>query len=416
VRVTHCRPPIVDVFSTRCPHDLEPNRLSRAFDEARKSGRPILDLTQSNPTRAHLSYPDDLMRGLSHPSALIYEPAPFGTLEARRAVASDYARRGLTVPVEHVVLTASSSESYSQLFKLLADPGDDVLVPRPSYPLFDHLARLEGVRARAYDLEYHGRWSVDVAGMERALTSGTRAILAVSPNNPTGSFVRSNELDEIAAVASRGGLAVIVDEVFADYEIEPGAGAAAARPSDRTDVLTFSLGGLSKSVGLPQVKLGWIAASGPADVVTRALERLELICDTYLSVSTPIQGAAASLLDKGAVVRSAIVDRIRANHRSLVDRVALAPSCEALRTEGGWYAIVRVPAIRSEEETAVELARQHGVLVYPGHFFDFHAEAFFVLSLLPEPEVFVEGINRLLQVATGGESPSGGSRREGQHE
>jgi alanine-synthesizing transaminase len=388
------------VFSSRCPQDLEPNRLSCAFDEARRSGPRILDLTQSNPTQVDLPYAMDLLADLSSPSALLYRPSPFGAGDARAAVAADYARRGLRVPADRIVLTASSSESYSQLFKLLADPGDDVLVPRPSYPLFDHLARLEGIRTRSYDLDYHGRWSVDLASLERALTPRSRAILAVSPNNPTGSFVRAEELDRMAAVAQSHGLAILVDEVFADYVLDSAAAARAGHAVDRGDVLTFSLGGLSKSVGLPQIKLGWIVVSGPADPVERALDRLELICDTYLSVSTPAQVAVASLLRRGAGVRSAILQRVAANHRQFVERVGQVPSCQALSVEGGWYGVIRVPAVKSEEEFALALALEDGVLAYPGYFFDFPREAFLVVSLLTPEAEFAEGVDRILRAAT----------------
>ncbi len=398
------------MFSSRCPQDLEANNLSRAFDEARRSGRRVIDLTQSNPTRAGLPYAADLLADLSSPAALVYRPSPFGAGAARAAVAADYARRGRRVPADRIVLTASSSESYAQLFKLLADPGDDVLVPRPSYPLFDHLARLEGIRTRSYELDYDGHWSVDLADLERALTPRSRAILVVSPNNPTGSFVRAGELDRMAAIAQSRGLAIVADEVFADYVLDPAAAAAAGHAVDRTDVLTFSLGGLSKSVGLPQVKLGWIAVAGPVDPVERALARLELVCDTYLSVSTPAQVAAASLLRRGAGVRDAISRRVAANYRQLVERVSQVPSCQALDVEGGWYGVLRVPAVRSEEGLAIALAREHGVLVYPGYFFDFPREAFLVVSLLaPEPE-FGEGIDWILQAATRDPEPAAPTR------
>jgi alanine-synthesizing transaminase len=224
---------------------------------------------------------------------LWYAPQPFGAIDARLAVAREYARQGLTVSPEHVVLTASTSDSYSLLFKLLADQGDEVLVPRPSYPLFDHLTRLDLVVPRAYDLEYHGAWSVDFVSLERAWTPRTRAVLVVSPNNPTGSFLKAAECDRLAAMCADRGVAIIADEVFADYELEEGAAAAAGRPIGRDAALSFSLGGLSKSVGLPQVKLGWIVLAGPAPLVAAALERLELICDTYLAVSNP--GAAGGI-------------------------------------------------------------------------------------------------------------------------
>ena len=231
-------------------------------------------------------------------------------IEARRAVAADYARRGIGVDAERIVLTASTSEAYSLLFKLLAAPGDDVLVPRPSYPLFELLTTLDGLAARPYDLEYHGIWSIDLASIERAVGPRTRALLVVNPNNPTGSFVSRVEIDRLAAICGPRGIALIVDEVFADYELDADEAADRARVLTRNDVLVFGLGGLSKSIGLPQLKLGWIAVAGPDRIVAEAIGRLELMCDTYLSVSTPVQLAAAELLDRGAAVRSQIAARV----------------------------------------------------------------------------------------------------------
>ncbi len=385
------------MFSSRLPPSVDSNRLTRALAGARRAGRPVLDLTQSNPTQAGLAYPPDLLASLAGARSLRYDPEPLGLREAREAVAADYARQGLSVSPDRIVLTASSSDSYSELFKLLADPGDEILVPRPSYPLFEHLARLDGVMVRPYDLEYHGRWSVDVGGLARRFTARTRALLVVSPNNPTGSFIKADELDRIAALAAAHDAAIVADEVFVDYELEAGARAAAGRPLGRTDVVTFALGGLSKSVGLPQLKLGWIAVGGPPGPVRAALDRLEFINDTYLSASTPVQLAASTLLSRGTSVRTAIHARILANHGALVERASAAPSCGTLHVEGGWYAVVQVPRIRSEEEIVLDLLESDGVLVHPGYFFDFAGEAFLVVSLLAREAVFAEGIERLLR-------------------
>src|SRR5262249_26143988 len=238
-------------------------------------------LTLSNPTRAGFDYPGDLLEPLANSRGLTYEPRPFGLMDARHAVASDYQRRGASVAADRIVLTASTSEAYSLLFKLLTDAGDEVLVPRPSYPLFDHLTQLDGVIACPYDLEYHDGWSIDIAGLEQSLSDRTRAVLLVTPNNPTGSFVSRHEFKRLSAICAEREIAVIADEVFADYQVRPGACVDAARTLDTRDGLVFSLGGLSKSVGLPQVKLGWIALAGHDDLVGASLDRLELICDTY---------------------------------------------------------------------------------------------------------------------------------------
>jgi hypothetical protein len=385
------------MFSSRTPGDLTPNRLADALTAARAGGRTFFDLTESNPTRAGFEYPGDLLRLLADSHSLTYVPAPFGLLDARAAIARDFARRGLTVTPERIALTASTSEAYGCLFKLLADAGDEVLVPRPSYPLFDHLARLELVTARPYDLDPDAGWRIDFDSLEQALTPRTRAVLLVSPNNPTGSFVEAGELDRLAGLCAPRGLALVADEVFADYELTPGARAAAGRVVDNRDVLAFSLGGLSKTVGLPQVKLAWIAAGGPAGLVEEALERLELVCDTYLSVSTPVQVAAADLLDRGAGVREQIAGRVAANYRRLRARVPTVPACRALASGGGWYAVLQVPSLESEDALVVDLLQTDGVLAHPGYFFDFPRESYLVVSLLCAEAQFAEGIDRLLR-------------------
>jgi aspartate/methionine/tyrosine aminotransferase len=249
----------------------------------------------------------------------------------------------------------------------------------------------------AYDLEHHGRWSIDFESLEDALGPRTRAVLIVSPNNPTGSFVSRGDLDRLAAVCAEQRIAVIADEVFADYELEPGAVLRAGRAAARDDALTFALGGLSKSVGLPQVKLGWIVVGGPDHLADAALARLELVCDTYLSVSTPAQLAAAELLERGTAVREQIAARVRANHRQLAALVADVPSCRLLHAEGGWYGVVQVPSLDSEEELVLTLLRDRGVLAHPGYFFDFARESFLIVSLLPPEPVFRDGVNRVLR-------------------
>ncbi|RPJ70675.1 MAG: pyridoxal phosphate-dependent aminotransferase [Acidobacteria bacterium] len=389
------------MFSTRIPTNLEPNQLTQALAELRARRQPILDLTETNPTRAGLEYPPDLLAPLADPRSLAYEPDPFGLRSAREAVAGSGLPPGVQVHPAHIVLTASTSEAYSFLFKLLCEPGDEVLVPAPSYPLFDQLTRLDGVGVRSYPLEYHGVWSADTAELERSITARTRAVLVVSPNNPTGSVLGRAELEALCKICGRHGLALVGDEVFADYPLEP-------RP-DRTtvlaqaEVLAFALGGLSKSVGLPQLKLAWIAAAGPRALLEAALARLELIGDAYLSVGTPVQQAAGPLLAAGARVRRLIQDRLVANLETLRAAAAHTP-CSVLRVEGGWSAVVRVPATRSEEQLVLELLEHDGVLAHPGYFFDFPREAYVIVSLLPRPSVFADGIGRLL--ARAGASPA----------
>ncbi len=390
------------MFSSRVPARLETNALARALARARGAGRTPIDLTLTNPTRAGIVYPPDQLRALAMPDAAVYTPDAFGLRSAREAVAGDYARRGLQIDWRRIVLTASTSEAYSLLFKLLCAPsGDAVLVPTPSYPLFEHLTDLDGVRSIPYRLEYHGRWSLDTASLDDDWDPPVRAVLAVSPNNPTGSVLTAAELSSLDLRAAARDAAVILDEVFADYPLEATSTPIVNAAEDAPSALTFRLGGLSKSAGLPQVKLGWIAVGGPAPLVDAALERLELICDTYLSVSTPAQMAAGELIASGASVRAQILDRVRTNYAWLRRLAAPHPAIEVLHAEAGWSAVLRIPARRSEEETVVELVEQDGVVVHPGFFFDFPREAYLVVSLLPDPAAFGDGVGRMLERVDG---------------
>ena len=398
------------MFSTRVPRELTPNRLSTAVQARLTEGRPLIDLTATNPTTVGIEYPREILLALGGMGGLVYRPEPFGLQSARQAVANDCGRRGISVAADRVVLTASTSEAYSILFKLLCAPaGDDVLVPVPSYPLFDHLTRLDGVVSHAYRLESPGRWELDESSVDGAWTHATRAVLAVSPNNPTGSILSDHELHALARRCAERNAALIIDEVFADYVFEGvDAGptfagrASVGRPRPPSPIphppsLTFRLGGLSKSVGLPQLKLGWIVVDGPDDLVRDALDRLELICDTYLSVSTPVQVAAPALLEEGTVVRERIQRRTRLNMEMLRRMVASNPSVEMLRADGGWSAVLRVPSREPEEELVLSLLEDRDTLVHPGFFFDFPHESFVVVSLLPEPAVFADGTGRVLE-------------------
>jgi alanine-synthesizing transaminase len=374
------------MFSSRLRQAAGRNRLAVALERRRAAGLPIVDLTLSNPTRAGLAYPNGLLAAMVDDRALRYDPEPFGLLSARRAVSDDFARRGLSVPAGRIVLTASTSEAYSLLFKLLCNPGDAVLAPRPSYPLVEHLTDLDGVALEHYRLGFHGRWEIDLQDLrDKAVAARIRAIIMISPNNPTGSVVTDAELVAMAEIARDNDLALISDEVFTDYPISGTQPASALR---QQTALTFTLGGLSKSVGLPQVKLGWITVGGPAALVAEALERLETICDAYLSVSTPVQIAAPDLLNAGAAIRTQIHERVRGNWAQLTALASTNPACSLLPAEAGWYAVVQVPAIASEDTIVLDLLEHTGVLVHPGYFFDFEREAFLVISLLPEPGVF----------------------------
>ena len=384
------------MFSSRVPGALEPNRLTQTVRRIRAAGVPLVDLTVTNPTAAGIEYPPTILDALADRRSLRYEPAALGLIETRQAVARDYERLGIKVAPDRVVLTASTSEAYSLLFKLLCAPhGDAVMLPIPSYPLFEHLTGLDGVRPIQYRLDFHGRWAIDLDTLDDGWTDTVRGILAVSPNNPTGSILTASELQGLVDRCASRNAALIIDEVFIDYPISSDVMVAAVPKG----CLTFRLGGLSKSAGLPQVKLGWIVVDGPEVLVRSALDRLELICDTYLSVSTPVQHAAAALLTAGAEIRGRVLDRIRTNERVLRHSSAAYPSIEVLPCEAGWSAVLRVPSTRSEEDLAIDLLETAGVVVHPGFFFDFAHEAFLVVSLLPETDVFAEGVRRVMEIA-----------------
>lgn len=376
------------MFSSRLDWAQKPNSVARALSERLRSGAEILDLTESNPTRARLPYEHDGIVDAFHNAGLLnYRPDPRGLQSAREAVSAYYADRALTVPVDRILLTASTSEAYSFLFHLLADPGDEILTPRPSYPLFEYLANLASVKLRQYPLRYDGTWHIDFDSLERSLTARTRAIVVVNPNNPTGSFVKPDELERLDELAARRGIAILSDEVFSDYAFGPSTTCIGKRRA-----LTFTMSGLSKIAALPQMKLGWIVAGGPG--ATEALDALELIADTFLSVGTPVQVALPKLLALSQPVRDAI--RTRTARQLAETRAALAGSAgTVLHTEGGWYVVIRVPRTRTEEQWILTLLNEAGVLVQPGYFFDFESEAYLVVSLLTQPDTFTEGLQRL---------------------
>jgi aspartate/methionine/tyrosine aminotransferase len=365
------------VFSSRLDWNVQTNRLSALL----KSKQRVLDLTESNPTRAGLEYPrQKILDALVDARALRYDPDPRGLLSAREAVAKYYG----DVPASRILLTASTSEAYGYLFKLLCDPGDEILSPRPSYPLFEFLAGLESVRVVQYPLRYDGVWHIDFHALERAITPRTRAIVVVNPNNPTGSFLKREERSRL----ERFGIPILSDEVFSDYAFSPDSSRVRSL-TERAEALTFSMSGLSKIAALPQMKLGWIVASGPGHEA--ALDRLELIADTYLSVATPVQIALPRLLEASVAIRAKIAKRTQ-------DNLALLKSVACpMHVEGGWYAVLQVPRTKSEEEWAIQLLDRRDVLVQPGFYFDFESEAFLVLSLLTPPDIFAEGLRLLLE-------------------
>jgi alanine-synthesizing transaminase len=383
------------MFSSRTDWLLAPNRLTRQLEERRRQGLPILDLTESNPTRCGFAPDLEILQSFQDPRSLIYEPDPRGLLGARQAVCEYYAASGVSVIPEQVFLTTSTSEAYTYAFRLLADPGDHVLAPQPSYPLFDFLAGINDLEVVSYSLRYNSEWRMDLDAVRDCWAAGAKAMIVVHPNNPTGSYVKPRELDFAIQCCWQNGGALIADEVFADYALEAGTDRVPSH-AGVSEVLTFTLSGLSKISALPQMKLGWMVVSGPDKELKTALERLEVIADTYLSVSAPIAHALPALLELRKKVQPGIMQRLKSNLCWLDQQAARCPEVLRLKTEGGWYAVLKVPKAVRDEDWAVELLTREGVLVHPGHFYDFSDDEHLVLSLLTEERVFREGTGRIL--------------------
>ena len=418
-------------FSARTAWDLAETRLARALRERRAAGLPIFDLTASNPTQCGFAYDDaGILAALTDREALVYDPDPHGMRRAREAVCRYYAERGARVDAEQVFLTTSTSEAYSWLFRLLCDAGDEVLIAQPSYPLFDFLAQIEDVRLRPYPLFYDHGWQIDLAGLRERITLKTKAIALVHPNNPTGHFTRDAERRELESLCAEHGLALIVDEVFLDYAM-PGqdgrsfaAGDSCAegerwdrKAGERGDeirrfatgkhlALTFVLSGVSKIAALPQMKAAWIVAFGPAAAgpereLSEALARLEVVADTFLSMNAPVQCALPAWLAGCGAMQEQIRARTRENLRKL-DQILLRNSAVTrLEVEAGWYAVLRVPALGSDEDLAVRLVEERGVSVHPGYFFGFAGDGWLVVSLLTPEGEFRMGVEKICSLFGG---------------
>jgi aspartate/methionine/tyrosine aminotransferase len=386
---------MVSMFSRRTDWKLTPNRFTLAAQEVRASGKEILDLTVSNPTRAGIEYDGAaILDSLRNLKSLDYDPQPKGLLSAREAVAEYYRERGEHVDTGRVVLTTSTSEGYSYVFRLLANPGDEVLVPKPSYPLFDFLAELQDVRLVGYPLLYDHGWQIDWPSLEEAVNENTRAVVVVHPNNPTGSYVSAAERERLNELCREYGLALIVDEVFLDYALD---GSLRESFVANDAALTFTLSGVSKISALPQMKLAWIAVSGSPGDIDAAMQRLEVIADTYLSLNAPVQLAAGTLLEQRKKIQPQLMQRARENLAELDRQLERQKSSARLQVEGGWYAVLRVPATQSDEDLAIALLRDTGTMVHPGHFYDFPRDGYLVISLIAREEEFREGMSRVLK-------------------
>jgi hypothetical protein len=386
------------LYSRRLPGSISPNVFTRLIEERRRTGAPLLDLASSNPTDVLPGYPHaQIANACASIPDWSYQPHPFGSDEARNEIASLYRERGIHLTLDQIALTASTSEAYGCLFKLLCDPDDEVLVPVPSYPLFEYLAALECVRTVPYRLVYDGAWFIDFADLRKRLSSRSRAVVVVNPNNPTGSFLKTFEVDTLLDIARERGMPVISDEVFVDYRFANET-VCVSKLAGTESALAFSLNGLSKMAAMPQMKLGWIVISGPAKERDTARGRLELVLDTYLSVSMPVQAALRNLLRIGAQNRRNLNLRIERNLSTLRTVLADRP-VHVLHCEGGWSAILRLPNTQSEEMWISQLLEKENVIVQPGYFFDMPSEPYVVVSLITPESVFEEGVSRIVRLA-----------------
>jgi aspartate/methionine/tyrosine aminotransferase len=384
------------MFSERTNWQLESNRLGEALAKHRQSGQPILDLTASNPTTCGFRYHSgSLLRALSDPKAIVYDPDPRGLPVARRAIVDYYGSHQVQLSTEDLILTTSTSEAYSFVFRLLCNPGDEILIPEPSYPLFAYLAQIQDVKLVPYALIYDHGWQIDFHGLQNSITDRTRAVIVVHPNNPTGHFTAPAEISELNRICAGRGLAVIADEVFLDFAISQPAPQSFAATRE---ALTFTMSGVSKICGLPQMKLAWLVASGPQNLKASSLERLEIIADTYLSMNAPAQYALPTFLDQRAEFQSQVRARVQKNLAALDRRLTEQKSCARLDVQAGWYAVLRIPATRSDEDLALLLLETKGVYAHPGHFYDFPTDGFLVVSLITPEEDFAEGIEQLLSM------------------
>ena len=387
------------MFARRTNWNLSTNRYSLALENARHSGRRLLDLTASNPTTVGLHFERErILRALQHSQALEYEPASKGILAAREAVAAYYAERGITLSPEQIILTVSTSEAYSYCFRLLCDPGDEVLVPSPSYPLFEFLADIQDVKLVPYELVYDHGWQIEFESLRHSITPRSRAIMVVHPNNPTGHFTRGWELARLNALCREHELALVADEVFLDYGLTSHTPLSFAA---NQSALSFTLSGLSKICALPQIKVAWIAVSGPSELLQTALDRLEVIADTYLSPNAPVQWAIPELLQTRQPIQLQLRERSLRNLRELDAQLANVSMTTRLALDAGWYAVLRTSAARSDEDVAIALLEQEDVLIHPGHFFDFPGAGYLVASLIAPEEEFREGIARVLRALDG---------------
>jgi alanine-synthesizing transaminase len=386
-----------EVFADRTNWNLKANPLSEALARHRAAAKPLLDLSASNPTDCGFAYDSRaILEALANPASLKYDPDPRGLLGARQAVAAYYAARSAEVAADSIILTTSTSEAYSFVFRTLCNPGDEILIPEPSYPLFAFLADIQDVKLVRYPLDYDYGWQINFHALQQGITPRTRAVIVVHPNNPTGHFTKPGDLEKLNEICSARNLAIIADEVFLDFAIQ--GDHAPFTFAQNAAALTFSMSGLSKISGLPQIKAAWLVTSGPEQLKTQALARMEIIADTYLSMNAPVQSAIPALVAQRHSFQTQLRARVRKNLAELDRELATQKYCARLAVEAGWYAVLRVPATRSDEELAIELLTRKNVYVHPGHFYDFPSDGFLVVSLITREEEFAKGLKLLVEM------------------
>jgi alanine-synthesizing transaminase len=393
------------MFAKRTRWEMQTNRLTRALAAQRAAGVPVLDLAESNPTKCGFAYDSAaILRALCNPAALTYHPDPHGLLAAREAVAKYYAARAVRISCDDIFLTASTSEAYTYALRLLCDPGDSILIPTPSYPLFDYLAGIQDVELARYPLFYDHGWQIDFHALESAITDRTRAIVVVHPNNPTGHYCKPEEMRKLSEICAARGLALIADEVFFDFTFlsKTAVEVQVQTFAGESPALTLALNGLSKSCGLPQMKVAWMCVGGPEELRRSAVERLEVIADTYLSLGTPAQLAVPTLLKGFQAFQDQVRARAQGNLAELDRQLAGAKSCTRLEVEGAWTVVLRVPATRSDEDLALALVEKKNVYVHPGHFYDFPSDGYLVASLIVPEQAFSNGVARVVELIDGG--------------
>jgi alanine-synthesizing transaminase len=384
------------VFADRTNWNLKANPLSEALARHRAAGKPLLDLTISNPTECGFDYDSRaILEALANPASLAYDPGPRGLLGARQAVAAYYEARGAEVPADSIILATSTSEAYTFVFRALCNPGDEILIPEPSYPLFAFLADIQDVKLVRYPLDYDYGWQINFHALQQGITARTRGVIVVHPNNPTGHFTKPHELEKLNEICAARSLAIVADEVFLDFALQANAPFSFAQ---NTAGLTFTMSGLSKISGLPQMKAAWLVTSGPEQLESEALARLEIIADTYLSMNAPVQWAIPTFLEQRHPFQKQLLERAQKNLAELDRQLATQPACARRAVEAGWYAVLRVPATRSDEDLAIDLLAQQNIYVHPGHFYDFPSEGFLILSLIAREAEFAAGVKLLLSM------------------